>query len=135
MSNKENPMEELQLLLKKEHLKGPSFRMSLDKQGINYFSGNSTTSYYELYGEKQVFRILITKLPSSIFTTKYIGKQHLFLLIGEDDIMTGSNINLKNDITEELTRILNSTLSEKSIHELQRLWIKYVYVHYTEELI
>jgi hypothetical protein len=130
VSKNEPQMGELQNLLRKEHLKGPNYKMGSNNQGINYFSGDPTVSYYELYGEKQVFRIIIVKLPTSIFTQKYIGKQHLFLLMGEDDIMTGSSISLKDDITEELKKILGNFLSEKSIRELQNLWAGFVHDHY-----
>lgn len=135
VSKNEPQMEELQNLLRKEHLKGPNYKMGTNNQGINYFSGDSIVSYYELYGEKQVFRILIVKLPTSIFTQKYIGKQHLFLLMGEDDIMTGSSISLKSDISDELRKTLGDFLSEKSIRELQILWAGYVHEHYLNNSI
>lgn len=132
--DKEIQMDEIQHLLKKQYLKGPNFMMDEQKRGINYFSGNSSVAFYELFGPSQVFRILICKLPSSLFISKYVGRQYLMLLIEEEDIMAGGVFNLKVDIREEFQRIFGGHLSGKGVKELIELWSNFVQIHYLQDL-
>ena len=133
--DKDLQVEDIQNLLRKRYLKGPNFRIDPEKNvGINRFSGTQEAAFYELYGEKMVFRIIICKMPSSLHAISYIGNQHLVLMAEKNEQMVGGAVFLKEDMTEEFTRIFTNHLNTKGIIDLQSLWLNFVYQHYQHEI-
>lgn len=133
--DKDLQVEDFQNILRKRYLKGPNFRIDPEKNiGINRYSGSQDVAYYELYGDKQVFRILICKLPSYLHTNNYIGNQHLMLMSEKNEQMVGGTVVLKEDMSEEFSRIFSNHLSSKGITDLQNLWCNFVYRHYFNEI-
>ncbi|MGK5508658.1 hypothetical protein [Brevibacillus formosus] len=121
----------IQTILKEKHLFGPNFLMDADiKHGINYFSGNQKNAYYELWGKKQVYRLLIGKLTDSLFTSKFIGGKHFFFLMEENEVMRGSVVTLREDMHNSFEIMFADTLSPTSIKELQELCSSFVLKHY-----
>lgn len=126
--------EDLQRLLKREYLIGPEARMDIHKKGINYYSGNKSTAYYELWGEKEIFRLVIAKPSPSLFTTKFVGKNHLLmLLIVENDQMIGGFVSLQENMAEQFSGIFPH-LNDESLQQLDALWANFVKDHYMYDL-
>ncbi|QHW31038.1 hypothetical protein GZH47_09335 [Paenibacillus rhizovicinus] len=126
-----NNQEDFQRLLKKEYLLGPEVMM-VNQVGINYYSGTKSSAFYELWGEKEIFRLLILRPSSNLFASKFVGKNHLiFLLIVEDDQLIGGFVSLQENMLEQLTSVLHN-LNEKSLKELEDLWSLFVKDHYAQ---
>lgn len=127
-------LEDLQRLLKKEYLIGPEVRMDTTKKGINYYSGNKNIAYYELWGEKEIFRLVIAKPSPNLFATKFVGKNHLLLLLMvEDDQMIGGFLSLQENMVEQLVGIFPH-LNAESLRQLDYLWANFVRNHYMHDL-
>lgn len=126
--------EDLQRILRKEYLIGPEVRMDNHKKGINYFSGNKNSVYYELWGDKEIFRLLITKPCSTLFTTKFVGKNHLLMmLIVEEDQLIGGFVSLQENMADQLSSIFPH-LNDNSLRQLDSLWANFVKDHYFSDL-
>lgn len=124
-----NNQEDLQRLLKKEYLIGPEFKMK-EKIGINYYSGNKSSAFYELWGKDEIFQIIIVQPSSNLFAGKFVGKNHiLFLLVVENDQMIGGFLSLQEDILTQLDNLFTS-ITPNSIKQLVELWNDYVLEHY-----
>jgi hypothetical protein len=120
----------IQELLKEQYLYGPNYKMSEEKRiGINLFSGNSNSAFYELWGETQIFRLVIIKPSSNLYTNRFVGKGHLlFLLIEEDEKITGGFLSVESE--RPAFSSVFSHLSEKGNSELEQLWLEFVKDHY-----
>ncbi|TYS57328.1 hypothetical protein FZC74_16690 [Sutcliffiella horikoshii] len=126
MINKEH---EIQKILKKKFMEGPKFLMAEDSTGINYFSGNSSSAYYELYGSSSIFRLLIIEPSNNLFTSSYVGKNHLLFLLIEEDQVKGGFASINEEPLLEFQRVYPH-LTEDQIKELVDLWLKFAKKHY-----
>ncbi|MEW4369742.1 hypothetical protein [Paenibacillus kandeliae] len=128
-----NNAEDLQNLLKKEYLKGPEFKMD-NKVGINYYSGDSESVFYELWGKEEIFQIIILKPSVNLYTTKFVGKNHLLiLLVVENDQTIGGFISLKDEVKNQFVDIFPN-LDENNVFQLSELWNNFVIDHYNDLL-
>lgn|GEM_PF-3646077 len=123
--------EDFQRLLRKEYLNGPEVNM-VGQVGINFYSGMKSMAFYELWGEKEIFRLLIAEPAANLFTSRFLGKNHLlFLLIVEDDQLVGGFISLQENMFDQLSGIMQH-LNERSVKELEDLWTQFVKDHYMQ---
>lgn len=125
-----NNHDDLQRLLKKEYLLGPDFKKR-NQIGIQFFSGNKVSAFYELWGEKEIFRLLIMRPSTNLFTSKFVGKNYLLImLIVEDDQMVGGFISLQESFLDQLILVFPN-LADRSLKELEELWTNFVKEHYS----
>lgn len=122
--------QDFQERLKKEYL----IEGQMDNKGIGIksFSGTVNTAYYELWSYTQIFRLIIIKPAYNLYTSHFVGKSHLILLlIEENEEMKGGMISFKEDLYSELSRVFPH-LKPKSIRECQSLWELFVKEHYNQ---
>jgi 5'(3')-deoxyribonucleotidase len=125
-----NSDTEIQKLLKTKYLK-PG-QLNEKGIGIKHYAGTQETAYYEIWGENEIFRLLVVKPSSNLYLSYFVDKMHLLVfLIEEDDRMQGGLISLKEDFFFEAKKIFPH-LNTKSIRELQSLWSTEVKKHYRE---
>jgi hypothetical protein len=122
---------QIQELLKKKYLQGPKYRMDEQKQGIQFTSVADGMIYYELWGEQDIFRVVIVSARPTLFTTHYVGKSPLVLLLGENDQYQGGFISSQAPLQEELHRVFPQ-LHGKSVKELTDLIQRFVLPHLRE---
>jgi hypothetical protein len=105
-----------------------------DKIGIHTYSGTQQSAFYELWGETQIYRLMIMQPSTNLFMSRYLGDNHLFLFLIEDDLqMRGGTLSLDNPIKEEFDKIFVN-LSTKSRDELAKFWEENVKEHYYNKL-
>lgn len=126
-----NKEVEIQKILRGKYLQGPKFDMSNELIGINYFSGSLESAYYELYGNSSIFRIVVMEPSVNLFTTHYVGKNHLLFLLLEEELLHGGFISLNESILEQFKVILPH-IREEQIEELNYLWGNFAYKHYQD---
>jgi hypothetical protein len=122
-----NKESDLQKILKSKYQEGPNVDIR-NGIGINRFSGNFDSAYYELIGEKEIFRLLIMRPSRELFTSKYVGNHLLVLLIEEEELTTGGFVSLNEDLESELEKVFAHRSS--CIPELIDLWEQFVQPHY-----
>lgn len=127
MINKE---QEIQKILRGKFMEGPKLLMSEDSTGINNFSGNSQSAYYELYGPSSIFRLVIIEPSSNLYTNYYVGKNHLLFLLMEEEEVRGGFITLNDNIIEGFKTTFQH-LREEQVDELYTLWNRYAFPHYS----
>jgi len=129
MSNNEN---EIYKILKSKYLIGP--RLDMDKNnliGLNSFSGDKNSAFYELYGKEKIFKLLICKPSGSLFINNYLGKNYLLFLLVEKEGVKGGFITNNGWTLEQFNKIFED-LESKEIVELFELSKKYVINHFNE---
>lgn len=120
--------------MKKEYLIGPEVRMDVNKKGINFCSGNKNTAFYELWGDKEIFRFVIVKPTPNFYASKFVGRNHLlFLLIVEDNQLVGGFVFLNDSLLEQLQSIFPH-LNDESLRQFEYLWANFVKDHYFYDL-
>ncbi|MFC0476155.1 hypothetical protein ACFFHF_13020 [Robertmurraya beringensis] len=120
---------EIQKILRKKFMKGPKLNMAEDSTGINYFSGNNHSAYYELYGSSSIFRLIVVEPSINLFTEYYVGKDHLLFLLMDEEQVKGGFVSLKEDLLIEFKKTF-AHLREEQIIELHELWENYAKIHY-----
>lgn len=103
--------------------------MDENSTGINNFSGNSQSAYYELYGSSSIFRLIVMKPSENLYTSQFVGKNHLLFLLIEEEQVKGGFISLNQDLLSEFRKAL-SHLREEQVIELHELWENYGSYHY-----
>lgn len=123
--------QEIQKILRGKYMEGPKLQMEEDLTGINYFSGNANSAYYELYGTSSIFRLMVMVPSINLFTNHYVGKDHLLFLLMEEEQVRGGFVSL-NENTLELNEFRKalSHLREEQLEELYQLWIRFASQHY-----
>jgi hypothetical protein len=129
MLNKE---QEIQKILRNKFMDGPRLSMDENSTGINYFSGNASSAYYELYGESSIFRLMVIEPSSNLFTNHFVGKNHLLLLLMEEEQVRGCFVGLNEDTIQSNFKKAFSHLREEQVDELYKLWEKFAYAHYSK---
>lgn len=130
-----NTEEHIQALLKEQYLKGPKVKMNDEKIGINFYSGSDGCAYYELWGEEQIFKLIVLNPPGDLFLSRFVGKNHLmFLLIEADEKLVGGFAAINKDINQEFMRIF-SHLDNKTVMELTKLWEEFAKEHFYENIL
>jgi len=124
-----NKDQEIQKILRGKFMKGPKFQIDEKMRGINFFSGTELSAYYELYGEYSVFKLLVIKPTSNLFTNQYVGKDHLLLQLMEEDQVRGGFISVNENLINEFGKTFPH-LREEQIEELLELWTDYAGKHY-----
>lgn len=89
--------------------------------GINYFSGSEQSAFYELYGPSTVYRLVIIKPSENLFSSFFVGENHLLFLLLEDEQANGGFVSLSEDVEEEFAKIFNH-LPEEQVNEVYKLW-------------
>lgn len=128
MKNSEN---EIYKILKNKYLKGPRLDMNSDLIGLNSFSGDKNSAFYELYGKNKIFKMLIFRPSSSLFINSYLGKNHFLILLVEDEGVKGGFITNENWNLDQFGKIFTD-LDEKDLNELFELCKKYLIDHFNE---
>ncbi|MFH0068403.1 MULTISPECIES: hypothetical protein [Peribacillus] len=126
MLNKE---QEIQKILRGKFMEGPKLLMAEDSTGINYFSGNAKSAYYELYGTSSIFRLMVIEPSNNLFTNQYVGKNHLLFLLMEEEQVRGGFISLNEDLILEF-RSAFLHLRDEQVEELHDLWKNFAKNHY-----
>ncbi|WP_153721820.1 hypothetical protein [Sporosarcina cascadiensis] len=127
MYNKE---KEIQKILKGKFMLGPKLLMNADLTGINYFSGDEQSAYYELYGNTSIFHLIIIQPSKTLFTNQYVGKNFLLFLLLEDEKVRGGFLLLNEvNLLNEFKRVF-SYLNTEQVEELNTLWNSTVSAHY-----
>ncbi|MBD7985953.1 hypothetical protein H9649_15380 [Sporosarcina sp. Sa2YVA2] len=127
MLNKE---KEIQKILRGKFMEGPKLLLDEDSIGINYFSGNLNSAYYELYGNSSIFRLIIIEPSTNLFTNQYVGKNHLLFLLLEEEQVRGGFVSLNvENLVDEFGKVF-SYLREEQIEELHGLWRNFASLHY-----
>ncbi len=126
MLNKE---KEVQKILRGKFMQGPKLLMDDESTGINYFSGNTKSAYYELYGATSIFRLIILEPSDNLYTSYFVGKNHLLFLLIEEEQVRGGFVSLTQDLITEFRKAF-SHLREEQLEELYMLWHKFGSRHY-----
>ncbi|MGD7045871.1 hypothetical protein [Jeotgalibacillus proteolyticus] len=126
MLNKE---QEIQKILRGKFVDGPKLLMDENSTGINNFSGNNKSAYYELYGPSSIFRLIIMEPSDNLYTNQFVGKNHLLFLLIEEEQVKGGFVSLKQNILSEFIKTF-SHLREEQVEELYLLWDRYGSNHY-----
>lgn len=125
-----NPdLEVLNRMLKQKYLKKSESSMNAEQIGIHVYSGSKQSVFYELWGADQIFRLIIFNPHNELFTSKHVGNNLFFSLIEEENNMRGGFIDMKKDISEELSKVFPHIKTE-SLDELSMLWNYFVKEHY-----
>lgn len=130
MLNKE---KEVQKILRGKFMQGPKLLMDDESTGINYFSGNTKSAYYELYGATSIFRLIILEPSDNLYTSYFVGKNHLMFLLMEEEQVRGGFVSLTQDLMTEFRKAF-SHLREEQLGELYMLWLKFGSGHYNSLL-
>jgi hypothetical protein len=125
-----NKDQEIQKILRGKYMQGPKFSMGEDLIGINFFSGTEISTYYELYGSSSIFKLIVMKPTVNLYTNHYVGKDHLLLMLLEEEHVRGGFISLNEDLLKEFEKAF-SHLREEQIKELIILWQDFAYKHYS----
>ncbi|HJV16401.1 MAG TPA: hypothetical protein VJ546_03290 [Bacillales bacterium] len=120
---------EIQKILRKKYMEGPKLQMAEDSTGINCFSGNSSSAYYELYGSSSIFRLMVIEPSNNLFTNNFVGKGHLLFLLMEEEQVKGGFVSLSENLLEEFSKVF-CHLREEQIKEFYKLWENYAKKHY-----
>jgi len=116
-------------LLRKKFLKGPKFDMPQGKVGINYWSGNEETAFYEVWGKENIFKLVVLKPANNLYVNNYVGQNTLLILLSEGSNFTGGFIDLSGETKNELRKYF-SHLEDAALEELAALWSQFVKKHY-----
>lgn len=127
MNDKEH---EIQKILRGKFLKGP-IKMDDNSIGINNFSGDAKSAYYELYGPDSIFRLIVMQPSDNLYTSHFVGKNHLLFLLIEEEQVKGGFVSLDKDLFLEIRKTF-SHLREEQIRELYELWDGYGKIHYNQ---
>lgn len=127
MLNKE---QEIQKILRGKYMEGPKLLMDENSIGINYFSGNSKSAYYELYGSSSIFRLVIMEPSINLFTNQYVGKNHLLFLLMDEEQVRGGFVSLNVDSLMDEFKQAFSHLRDEQVEELHGLWENFASLHY-----
>lgn len=126
MLNKE---QEIQKILRGKFLEGPKLQMDENSIGINNFSGNAQSAYYEFYGPSSIFRLIVMEPSDNLYTNHFVGRNHLLLLLIEEEQVKGGFISLNQDLLSEFRKTFSHLRSEQ-VEELYHLWNRYGLNHY-----
>lgn len=121
--------DEIQKILKTKYMYGPKFKMEENLIGINYFSGSERSAFYELYGPSTIYRLIIIKPSDNLFTSFFVGKNYLLLLLLEEEKVQGGFVSLSDDIESEFAKNFDH-LPEEQVGEVYNLWETFVAEHY-----
>jgi hypothetical protein len=125
-----NNEQEVQKILRGKFMKGPKLQLDENSStGINNFSGNAQSAYYELYGPSTIFRLIVIEPSINLYTNHYVGKNHLLFLLMDEEQVRGGFVSLNENVSEEFKKAF-SHLREEQMEELFDLWKKYASIHY-----
>ncbi|RFB20712.1 hypothetical protein DZB87_26500 [Bacillus sp. ALD] len=125
-----NKEQEIQKILHSKFMYGPKYQMDEALiEGINFFSGSASSAFYELWGNSSIFRLIVMQPSKTLFTSHYVGKDHLMFLLMEEEQVRGGFISPSENLLTEFKRIFNH-VREEHVEELHLLWINYASIHY-----
>lgn len=131
MLNKE---QEIQKILRGKFLMGPKLLMDNNSIGINNFSGDSKSAYYEFYGPSSIFRLIVMEPSENLYTNYFVGKDHLLFLLMEEEQVRGGFVSMSESLYSEFSNTFTH-LREEQIKELHELWEGYGSIHYKSLVI